>query len=347
MDFLEYALGNADNRQQQMQQAELLRGAQQAKLAEALQQSQRFNNLQAVAPMLRNPALAASADTLAKQAQGQAPKMTADGAMLPSGEYIENPVRVQDRRDSRLASAQNMIAQQLAARERAQEANALRASLAAQANALRAQLAGDANNTRLLIAGMKGNDKEDAKATKAMNDNTIKLGKDLEKAGIPEFHQALSTVESTLGKFKQGELPGFGRMAGLVPSFMEDDQTQMVRSDMQAAANILLKSRSGAAVTESESVRFLQEVAAGKGMSEAALRNGWNNVRRNFNARVKNFSASYGSDVMDNYVGQGGLDLRKMPEPAPSPVKPSAAVAAPKPAKGGRLKFNPATGELE
>jgi len=346
MDFLEYALGNTDSRQQQMQQAELLRGQNQAKLADALKQSQRFNTIQAVAPMLRNPALAQTADILAKQAQGGAPKMTAEGALLPSGEYVENPVRTQDRRDSRLAAAQNIIAQQLAARERAQEANALKASLAAQANALRAQLAADANNNRLLLAGMRQGDKEEAKKTKALSDNTIKLGKDLEKAGIPEFNQALETVENTLGKFKEGELPGFGRLAGLVPSFMEDEQTQMVRSDMQAAANILLKSRSGAAVTESEAVRFLQEIAAGKGMSEAALRNGWNNVRRNFNARVKNMSASYGNEIIDNYVGQGGLDLRKLPQPKESPVKAPAA-AAPKPAKGGRLKFNPATGELE
>lgn len=344
MDFLEYALGNTDTRQQQMQQAELLRGQNQAKLAEALKQSQRYNTLQAVSPMLRNPALAQTADILAKQAQGGAPKMTAEGALLPSGEYIENPVRTQDRRDSRLASAQNIIAQQLAARERAQEANALKASLAAQANALRAQLAADANNNRLLLAGMRQGDKEDAKKEKAQTDNLIKLGRDLDKAGIPEFDQALRTVEGTLNKFKEGELPGFGRLAGLVPSFMEDDQTQMVRSDMQAAANILLKSRSGAAVTESEAVRFLQEIAAGKGMSEAALRNGWNNVRRNFNAKAKNFLGSYGPDVMDAYVRQGGFDLRKLPEPKESPVKAPGKPTAP---TKGRLKFNPATGELE
>jgi hypothetical protein len=70
---------------------------------------------------------------------------------------------------------------------------------------------------------------------------------------------------------------------------------------MSSLSNILLKARSGAAVTIQENRRFLNEVMTGAGMSETALRHGWNNVLEEIETKKQNILAGYDDKILAAY----------------------------------------------
>jgi hypothetical protein len=125
------------------------------------------------------------------------------------------------------------------------------------------------------------------------------------------MESALQIAEGRLSQHKEGELPGYGRVMGGIPSFALPAEAQMARSDMSAAANILLKIRSGAAVTESENRRFLTEIASGAGMDEKALRHGWENVRREFEAKKGNILAQADDATLNTYNERAPIEMRR------------------------------------
>lgn len=104
---------------------------------------------------------------------------------------------------------------------------------------------------------------------------------------------------------------------------------------MATLSNVILKSRSGAAVTDSELRRFLQEAGTNKGMPEQQLVKGLKLVRQWFDAQKRNVRGGYSPEVVDTYY-------RNSPE---NSGLLGAAAAPSAPAK--RLKFNPNTGKLE
>lgn len=328
-DLADYAM-QMSPQERQMMTAELLRAkmrsAQQQQLAQANQQGHAMDNMAAMAPMMNNPGMVTGATTAAKNMQSQykPTQMGQQGFMLPqSGEFVESPMYVDEKNaareataentQSRLAQAMQMHRDRLQAKE---EADARHAELAREMAAGRYSLA-------TTIAGMKA----DADGGK----KEIKLGQDadrqvqkytaaLEKAGVPDFEAALRIAEGRMANHKEGELPGFGRWASLPPSGMSSDEVQMSRADMQMAADILLKSRSGAAVTNQEMYRFLTEVSMGRLMTEKALRHGWKNVRNVFDQKRRNLTTSMKPELHDLYVDErGGTDYR-MPDQIP--VKP-------------------------
>ena len=294
MEFLDYSLGNTDARQQQLAQAEMLRKAGEQKLGAAIKGSKQFDVLQAIAPMLNNEQAAKGIDILAKNSQGSAPKMSQHGALLESGEYVENPVYTRERDDQRLAKGQDQLTQLLAARARAQESNALRASLAAQSNALRAQLAGDANNTRALIASLRaGKNETPAVAPKgkllpvgAIKDlgkkaDVVRLMQDITGTFKPEFSgtPGLAEVENTAGRFLPKALGGdkYQNQANWWQNYNE-------------FANQVRHGLYGASLTEGEQRAFNSAMVIPgmeKGMIAARLKQQQAVLARSFNASIK------------------------------------------------------------
>lgn len=295
MEFLDYSLGNTDARQQQLAQAEMLRKAGEQKLGAAIRGSKQFDVLQAIAPMLNNEQAAKGIDILARNAQGSAPKMGQQGALLESGEYVENPVYTRERDDQRIAKGQDQLTQLLAARERAQESNALRASLAAQSNALRAQLAGDANNTRALIASMRAGKNETPEGAPkgkllpvgAIKDlskkqDVVRTMQDVVGAFKPEYAgtPGLADIENTAGKFLPKALGGekYQNQANWWQNYTE-------------FANQVRHGLFGSALTEGEKKAFNDAmvvpgmeggmVAARLKQQQAVLARSFNNLRKN------------------------------------------------------------------
>jgi hypothetical protein len=302
-------------------------------MQQASERANKFNILAAVGAMANNKQAAAAAAMADQQQQKRyAPKsLGVQGFALPeSGNFIPSPIYLNERESER-EQKRSALAATLEAR-REQEAARIEAQnqRAADANALRMTLAGMANSNRAMLAGMRQGDAAEAKQEKAqvaaaadLDKRVNRFSTALEKGGVPEFEAALQTAEGRLSRHKEGELPGYGRLGSMVPNMMSTDEMQMTRSDMAAAANILLKARSGAAVTESELRRFLEETASGKGMSEAAMRAGWKKLRTHFNARRDNFTSGVGDDVLNTYNERNGAQFtRPTAKPAAGGLSP-------------------------
>jgi len=331
MDYEQQVAAGPD---QQMLMAEVLRRrrAQAEAMQAANAQANQFNNLAAMAQMGNNSGAAAAAKMamMNAQAQHKPVNLGAQGFALPStGDFVASPM-YEDEQNARREEKRFLLAQTLAARQQAaQEAEQGRNDRAAEQRALRLTLAGMANGARedrRAQAAQEKAEKDKVKAEGALDKDLQRYSGVLEKAGIPAFDQALQTAESVLNKYKPGEIPGFGRFVGAVPTALLGDEAQLARTDMQGAANILLKSRSGAAVTDSEMRRFLQEVASGAGMSEAALRKGWANVRKVYEKQAGSLAAGFSPDVHAEYMRRGGSDYRPKPVSA-TPGKPSSGKA--------------------
>ena len=303
--------------EQQRIVAETLRSQQ--ILGNAQRRGSRYDTLAAVAPLINNKPAAEAVTAAQGAAQRQAkPFQLGNQGFMADGQFAVNPGYLEEKFSSRaqqrglqqerlLQSAQ-MQEERLRAQAEQGEANRqLRAQLAADANATRQLLAG----TRAADAATKKADAATAKADKALDDQVLKLSTALEKSGASEFGESLSVVQELLTKYPKDKLPGYGRMGTLLPDVLAADETQMVRSGFQQAANILLKARSGAAVTNSEMNRFLREVAAGKGMSETAFRKGWENVARTYGADLNNLMVGVSPEAVKRYEERGGIDYRK------------------------------------
>lgn len=323
MDFnlADYAMQMpAEDKQALM--AQVLRKRQQAEaLQQANAQGNRYSNLAAIAQMANNEGAAGAAQAAHRGAQAQYKpvQMGQMGFALPAtGEFVESPMYAEEKEAGRSLQktlGRDRIDAQVAAQRERLDAQAregeqnrmLRMTLGQMADSRGRDIAD-------LRASLAGAGKED-KAKKGLDSSIQKYTGALEKAGVPEFDQALGVVEQNLNKYPVGKLPAYGRVLSAVPNWALDNEGQGVRADMAQAANILLKSRSGAAVTDSEMRRFLQEVASGGGMAEETLRRGWANVRRSFDAKRTTLAAMLDDAGHQEFTSRGGKDYRQAPKP--------------------------------
>lgn len=345
-DLADFALSMQAPERQAMTAQLLRRRANSSALQEAQQRAFSNRDMAVVAQLANNPELANAAKMLHETTVKQhAPvSLGQTGFALPSaGEFVESPMFTEEKDAAREATRENQrsrlqasIDAQRARRDADEQARAERAENARQLQqerllsqsqlqqerlAAQAAQAAEGRALRMTLAEMRNADrdaaKEDKAAAKTEKDREAALQKysaSLEKAGVPEFHNALSQAESLLSKYAEGKLPGYGRVMGAIPTALLPTEHQMARTDLQAAANILLKARSGAAVTAPEEVRFLREVATGAGMDEKTLRHGWANLRKNFNARRSSIAAGFPDDLHEEFVKRGGVDHRADPD---------------------------------
>lgn len=307
--------------------AETLRG--QAALQAARQQGSKFDDLAAISQLANNPAAAKAAQAAAASAQDRfAPKqMGNQGFSIPgTGEFVASPMYMEEKMDSRAQQRGMQQDRLLQQAQLAQEKLETQKQLQAERLAQQAQIAEQNRALRMTLGAIaqgnradKAADAREIKINRDVDSNVQRLANNIEKSGGAEFGSALDIVKGTLEKYKPGQLPAYGRIASAIPNALLDNEGQTVRADMQQAANILLKARSGAAVTESEMRRFLTEVASGAGMSEEALRKGWANVEKTYGARMQNIYSGFDDNTVNEYVKRGGIDRRKKAEaPAPS-----------------------------
>ena len=325
---LAFALAKARRR---LQEQRALQGAS--------QKSQQMDTLAAVAPMMNNKGALAAAIAAQKSQQNLAPvQMGNTGFMLPSsGEFVESPMYADEKEAARQAALERTMAQVRAsqentqlrvdqAREAADQKYALGNAMAEIAR-LRADTASEAASARAAASEEKNREKEHQVAL----NRVTKFSTQLDREDIPEFGEALRTAENMLARYTGDRIPGYGRAESLVPDALGTDEMQIVRSALQGAANMLLKLRSGAAVTEPEQVRFIREVASGKGMSVAAMRTGWENLRKAYDAKVDNLVSGIDDETLALYNERAKFPLTRRAAPKP---------AAPKPAARTRIKFD-------
>ena len=134
---------------------------------------------------------------------------------------------------------------------------------------------------------------------------TNQFSNQLQKIGIPQAQQQLDYIQQTIDK-NGGSIPGYGRAESLMPDFLVSAEGQAMRQAVASFANVLLKTRSGAAVTEPEQQRFLQELGTGKLMSEDRLKQGLEMMKGLLESEKKNAAAGVSNDVLDSYMGTPG-----------------------------------------
>lgn len=156
--------------------------------------------------------------------------------------------------------------------------------------------------------------RERDKATSERQHNTMiqKFSTKLTDSGIPQLDDTLTEIEQiieSLPKDKKGapkDIPAFGRVPSLVPTFMTSGQGKQLRQAIQKLSNVQLKQRSGAAVTQPEFARFVQEFGTGKLESEEALIGGLARLRRAIEADRAELERGLPPEAQQEYVERGG-----------------------------------------
>lgn len=200
------------------------------------------------------------------------------------------------------------------------------------------------NNSLEAIPGGPADQKSGEAAARAderqrqrLDTEVTKLSTMLEKSNAPTFEAILGDIENTVKGLK--DIPGFGQ-TGFLPGFMLSDAGKDLRRKIASLRNIELKDRSGAAVTDQELRRFLEELGTGLFQTDRDLVDALKNVRTRFEPVKQNIAAGFGDDVLGEYAARGGMRLERganAAAPAPTGRAPAPAARQPAaPAPGGR-----------
>jgi hypothetical protein len=135
---------------------------------------------------------------------------------------------------------------------------------------------------------------------------TTQFANKVQTVGIPAAQQQLDVINGYLDKYKGKDLPGYNAIDSLKPDWMLGSEAQQLRQSVQSFANVLLKTRSGAAVTEPEQKRFLTELGNGKLMPSDRLRQGMTMMQGLLDSEKRNLAAGVSDDVLNTYEGNGG-----------------------------------------
>lgn len=202
-------------------------------------------------------------------------------------------VRGQDMTDAR---TREMTAAQLA------QARALREGSWAQANATREAAAEQARATR-----------DAANATAAsgkINAETQALAKMAENVALPNLITSATALDNTLAKYKGRNIPGVGPIDSNLPPLLRGPEGNVVKSQVQAVANDLLKLYSGGAVTLNEAERRAVEMMSQGTFRDEDLVNAWPLIKGRINAAVQNVRAGFSPEAVQTYESRGGIKLQ-------------------------------------
>ncbi len=134
------------------------------------------------------------------------------------------------------------------------------------------------------------------------------LSKRIEKSGAPQIEDSLNIIDALMdGK---SDIAGVGMIDSLKPDFLVSEEGKQIRRNVAGVANTILKSRSGAAVTDQEYARFLNEAMTGKLTSEASLKSGLQKMRQDLVNMKSSIAKGYDPKIVKKYQeNEGELDL--------------------------------------
>jgi len=172
-------------------------------------------------------------------------------------------------------------------------------------------------------------DKKETQQSAKLDKNLETLSKRLETEQVVPKNNALENINSYLDKkfnvnlnsnekdLKKVDIEGIGFLGAMRPDFLTNKDDVEFRQQVSSLANALLKSRSGAAVTDQEYGRFLKEVGSGNFSTESNLLSGLKKMQRDIEDQNKNIGKIYGKDVLDEYQSRTGIQLKTEPTPSP------------------------------
>lgn len=179
------------------------------------------------------------------------------------------------------------------------ETNSLRTD--ARARELAALKGQELAQNKQLAADAKNLDRVDKKVTA--------FATQLDKTNVPQFESLLGDIEADIAKFK--DIPGYGGIMGNLPTFLQSEEGRALRQKIATLRNLTLKDRSGAAVTNQELTRLLEELGTGYFKTDADLTRGLGGVRKNLDAVKQNVVAGIDDDTLAEYQKRGGIALKR------------------------------------
>lgn len=181
-------------------------------------------------------------------------------------------------------------------------------------------------------------DAADRKSQEKSDANAKDISKRFEKSGAPEMTDLLTRLNNLIpgGLDSNEDIPGVGETAW-APQFLLSHEGQDVRQTATELSNVLLKYRSGGAVTPQESDRLREELAMGATKSDRQLRQAVKNVSAKLAAGIRNIEAGYNPNDLEVYrsrpgsVSSGNAIYQGS---APAPQDPMVRVISPDGKKG-------------
>jgi hypothetical protein len=161
---------------------------------------------------------------------------------------------------------------------------------------------------------------QDEKRRKETDHNVQTLSKRLTDGGLAELGTVGKDILSKINLDSEDDIPGAG-MTGFLPDFLVSQEGKDVRQSVGALRNIILKARSGGAVTPQEAARFEEELGIGAKRTDAQLRTGLKSVLGQLNAKKKGLLAGFDDSTRNEFSNRGGdtglLDLSSAPAKDP------------------------------
>ncbi len=143
-----------------------------------------------------------------------------------------------------------------------------------------------------------------------------KLSEKITKADLSDLDIALSDAEFMISKYKDKDIPGLSKLDIIERQTPEGSKNA---SRVEAVKNILLKLRSGAAVTESEAQRFAGEISTATVVTDELVIDWIERIRALVEKKKQDIFAGERQDVKEQYWEQGGSPLKLKTEDKTTP----------------------------
>lgn len=131
---------------------------------------------------------------------------------------------------------------------------------------------------------------------------------ELQQNKIPALSASITTANDLLRQYEDKDIPGFGLVEGssMVPGAVRGEESNRVRSSVQAVSNDLLNLYSGLAVTLPEGERRELEEMRGGNFTSQDFKTAWPRIVNRYNTVLGNLRAGASPEVLQEYQSRPG-----------------------------------------
>lgn len=181
--------------------------------------------------------------------------------------------------------------------------------------------------------------RQNATVQRTLNADVRRLSAALTKAQAPEITSGIEAINEELAPYIQegGNLPGVGGVANILPGFTADARAMQDR--LAKIRNIILKARSGGAVTPAEADRLLQEFSVRTLNTDEDFLRAWQDFTSAYQTGIANIHAGYTDEVNDTYQANMNTQMQAAGEQNTTPSSGSTPEVTPPQPPGGGVRW--------
>ncbi len=151
-------------------------------------------------------------------------------------------------------------------------------------------------------------------ANKTLNSDVRRLSAALTKANSAEITSGIANIDEELAPYLEagGNLPGVGGISNILPGFTSEARQMQAR--LAKIRGIILKARSGGAVTPEEAARLNQEFSRTAWNSDEEFLKAWDDFKNAYAVGIANIHAGYTDEVNEMYRANFESQMRNTGE---------------------------------